>query len=73
MIRSSEQSHGNLFLLVIGDAPGALELRAATSAEDIVESAPTDYDWGVGREGTGQNRLGKIIERIRAELRIANQ
>jgi predicted NAD-dependent protein-ADP-ribosyltransferase YbiA (DUF1768 family) len=24
---------------------------------------------GVGREGTGQNRLGKIIERIRVELR----
>jgi|HubBroStandDraft_6_1064221.scaffolds.fasta_scaffold2805501_1 hypothetical protein len=23
----------------------------------------------VGREGAGQNRLGKIIERIRAELR----
>ena len=69
MIRSSEQSHGDLLLLAIADAPGALELRTATGAEDIVESAPADYDWGVGREGTGQNRLGKIIERIRAELR----
>jgi ribA/ribD-fused uncharacterized protein len=45
------------------------ELLLATGAEDIVESAPNDYYWGVGREGTGQNRLGKIIERIRAELR----
>jgi ribA/ribD-fused uncharacterized protein len=48
------------------------ELRAlllATGEEDIVESAPNDYYWGVGRDGTGQNRLGKIIERIRAELR----
>ena len=44
------------------------ELLLATGEEDIVESAPTDYYWGVGREGTGQNRLGKIIERIRAEL-----
>jgi ribA/ribD-fused uncharacterized protein len=47
------------------------ELRAlllATGEEDIAESAPNDYYWGVGREGTGQNRLGKIIERIRAEL-----
>ena len=45
------------------------ELLLATGEEDIVESAPNDYYWGVGREGTGQNRLGQIIERIRAELR----
>ena len=44
-------------------------LLLATGEEDIVESAPTDYYWGVGRQGTGENRLGKIIERIRAEFR----
>jgi ribA/ribD-fused uncharacterized protein len=49
--------------------PQLRELLLATGEEDIVESAPTDYYWGVGREGTGQNRLGKIMERIRAELR----
>ena len=49
--------------------PDLRALLLATGAEDIVESAPTDYYWGVGREGTGENRLGKIIERIRAELR----
>jgi ribA/ribD-fused uncharacterized protein len=47
-----------------------LELLLATGDEEIVEAAPTDYYWGVGREGTGQNKLGKIIERIRAELRV---
>jgi hypothetical protein len=45
------------------------ELLLATGEEDILESAPNDYYWGVGRAGTGENRLGKIIERIRAELR----
>jgi len=45
------------------------ELLLASGQEDIAEIAPTDYYWGVGRDGTGQNRLGKIIERIRAELR----
>jgi ribA/ribD-fused uncharacterized protein len=48
------------------------ELRAmlmATGEEEIVENAPTDYYWGVGREGTGQNKLGRIIERLRAEFR----
>jgi ribA/ribD-fused uncharacterized protein len=48
--------------------PQLRALLLATGAQDIVESAPTDYYWGVGREGTGENRLGKIIERIRAEL-----
>jgi len=48
------------------------ELRAmllATGDEDIVEAAPTDTYWGVGRDGTGLNKLGKIIVCIREELR----
>jgi ribA/ribD-fused uncharacterized protein len=49
------------------------ELLLATGEQGIVESAPNDYYWGVGREGTGQNRLGKIIERIRAELRSSTK
>jgi len=28
-----------------------------------------DTYWGVGRDGTGQNKLGKMIVRIRDELR----
>jgi hypothetical protein len=48
------------------------ELKAmllATGAEELIESAPTDTYWGAGRDGTGQNKLGKIIARIRDELR----
>jgi ribA/ribD-fused uncharacterized protein len=45
------------------------DLLMATGDEDIVEDAPNDYYWGVGRDGTGQNKLGRIIERIRTELR----
>jgi len=48
---------------------GLRDLLLATGAEDIAESAPSDYYWGIGREGTGQNKLGRIMERIRAELR----
>jgi ribA/ribD-fused uncharacterized protein len=46
------------------------DLLLATGEEEIVEAVPHDYYWGVGRDGTGQNRLGKIIERIRTELRV---
>jgi ribA/ribD-fused uncharacterized protein len=48
------------------------ELKAmllATDDEEIIEAVPTDTYWGVGRDGTGQNKLGKIIARIRDELR----
>ena len=48
------------------------ELKAmllATGDEELVEAAPTDTYWGVGRDGTGQNKLGKIMARIRDELR----
>lgn len=48
------------------------ELKAmllATGDEELIESAPTDTYWGVGRDGTGQNKLGKMIARIRDELR----
>lgn len=48
------------------------ELKAmllATGDAELIESAPTDTYWGVGRDGTGQNKLGKMIARIREELR----
>lgn len=50
--------------------PALQKALLATGDEEIAEAAPTDYYWGIGREGTGQNKLGKIIERIRAELRV---
>src|SRR4051794_6956827 len=42
------------------------ELLLATGDEEIAEAAPHDTYWGVGRDGTGLNKLGRIIERIRA-------
>lgn len=45
------------------------ELLLGTGEEELAEAAPTDFYWGVGRDGTGQNRLGHLLMRIRAELR----
>jgi ribA/ribD-fused uncharacterized protein len=50
------------------------ELKAmllASGDEDIIETAPTDTYWGIGSDGTGLNKLGNIIARIREELRAA--
>ena len=39
-----------------------------TADEEIVEASPIDYYWGAGADGSGQNRLGKILMEVRAEL-----
>lgn len=40
-----------------------------TGDEELVENAPSDYYWGCGADGTGQNRLGHILMEVRALLR----
>jgi len=47
------------------------ERLLATGNEEIVESAPGDYYWGCGADGSGQNKLGRILMRVRDELRAA--
>jgi len=48
---------------------GLRELLLSTGDEVLAEAAPNDYYWGVGADGTGQNRLGLLLVRIRSELR----
>ncbi len=45
------------------------ELLLRTGEEEIVENAPGDYYWGCGKDGTGLNRLGTILQEVREELR----
>ena len=40
-----------------------------TKDEAIVENSPIDYYWGCGKDGTGKNRLGEILMRVRETLR----
>ncbi len=40
-----------------------------TEDDELVESAPGDYYWGCGADGTGQNKLGKILMDVRSKLR----
>ncbi|MBZ0290819.1 MAG: NADAR family protein [Anaerolineae bacterium] len=44
-----------------------------TGDSQIVENAPGDYYWGVGKDGSGQNRLGQILMEVRAILREKKQ
>jgi ribA/ribD-fused uncharacterized protein len=40
-----------------------------TSDAEIVEDSPVDYFWGCGRDRNGENHLGRILMRVRAEIR----
>lgn len=48
--------------------PGIKEKLLATYPEEIVESSLHDYYWGCGQDGSGQNKLGRILMRVREEL-----
>jgi len=40
----------------------------ATGNNDIVEDNPNDSFWGNGKDGKGENQMGKILMIIRSEL-----
>jgi len=42
-----------------------MELLMSTGDAELIENSPFDYFWGCGKDGTGQNNLGKILMQIR--------
>lgn len=49
--------------------PKIRALLLETGEEEIIENAPGDFYWGAGADGSGQNKLGKILMQVRGELR----
>jgi ribA/ribD-fused uncharacterized protein len=41
----------------------------ATGDEELIEDSPIDSFWGCGADGQGQNNLGKVLMRVRKDLR----
>lgn len=41
----------------------------ATGDAELVYDYPDDYHWGIGKQGTGRNRLGVLLMRLRDEFR----
>lgn len=52
--------------------PGLATVLLQTGSEEIVEHTPrgahADHYWGDGGDGTGKNRLGVLLMRLRAEI-----
>ena len=46
-------------------------LLLATGDAEIVEDSTHDPVWGIGRDGRGENRMGRLLMKVRQELRDA--
>ena len=40
-----------------------------TGEQLIVENSPIDYYWGCGKDGSGKNKLGEILVKVRVEIK----
>jgi ribA/ribD-fused uncharacterized protein len=57
-VKTKFETHGSLAQLLL-----------STGDRLIVENAPMDAYWGCGPDGSGRNKLGLILMRVRTELR----
>ena len=48
--------------------PEVLEILKLTGTRCLLKNVEGDEFWGVGRDGSGQNKLGKIWMKIREEI-----
>lgn len=53
--------------------PELQEILLSTGERPLVESAPGDAFWGAGPDGSGENRLGRLLEEIRSGLRAKTE
>ncbi len=44
------------------------DILLSTENQLIVENSPMDYYWGCGKDGSGKNKLGKILMEVRDNL-----
>ena len=45
------------------------EILLSTGSRLLFEKSDADYYWGTGADGTGLNRMGSLLARVRDELR----
>ena len=46
------------------------KLLLNTDSAILIEDSPTDYYWGCGKDGSGQNKLGQLLMKVRDELKF---
>ena len=49
--------------------PKLREVLLSTKKRELIENSPFDAYWGIGKHGSGKNRLGKLLMQVREEFR----
>jgi predicted NAD-dependent protein-ADP-ribosyltransferase YbiA (DUF1768 family) len=44
------------------------EILLESGDRELLKVYPTDYYWGTGADGTGENKMGKLWMKLRGEL-----
>lgn len=57
-----------IFRAKLAQHPDVCAVLLETGTRDLIKVYDTDYDWGTGEDGTGQNNMGKLWMKLRAEL-----
>lgn len=58
----------NIFRAKLAQHPYLAEVLKASGSRPLIKVAPTDYYWGTGADGTGENKMGKLWMKLRSEL-----
>lgn len=57
-----------LFRAKLEQHPHVLEILKLTGKRGLLKEIPTDYYWGTGHDGSGENRMGKLWMKLREEV-----
>lgn len=60
--------HAGPRTLLLSTVEGASGVEEANGGLQLVENSPHDLFWGCGRDGTGQNMLGQLLQETRSAL-----
>ena len=57
-----------LFRVKMAQHPDVVEALKASGDRELLKVHELDYYWGTGKDGSGQNKMGKLWMRLRTEL-----
>ncbi len=57
-----------LFRAKLAQHPDISLILIESGDSELLKVYETDYYWGTGKDGTGENRMGKLWMKLRAEL-----
>ena len=57
-----------IFRAKMAQHPDITEILKESGTRELLKVYETDYYWGTGKDGSGENRMGKLWMKLRSEL-----